>query len=165
MSQGSNPCPLHLLHWQAGSSSLATPGKPQLICVQLFAVPCTVARQAPLTMGFPRQNYWRGLLFPSPGDLPNWGIGPVSIGRWIAYHWATWEANICVYIHTHIYTYKYIYIYMLWKCCTQYASKFGKLSSGHRTGKGQFSFQSLRKAMPKNAQTTAQLHSSHMLVK
>ena len=54
---------------------------------------------------------------------------------------------------------------MLWKCCTQYASKLGKLSSGHRTGKGQFSFQSQRKAMPKNAQTTAQLHSSHMLVK
>jgi len=41
----------------------------------------------------------------------------------------------------------------------------GILSSGHRTGKGQFSFQSQRKAMPKNAQTTAQLHSSHMLVK
>ena len=41
----------------------------------------------------------------------------------------------------------------------------GKLSSGHRTGKGQFSFQSQRKAMPKNAQTTAQLHSSHTLVK
>ena len=54
---------------------------------------------------------------------------------------------------------------MLWKCCTQYASKFGKLSSGHRTGKDQFSFQSQRKAMPKNAQTTAQLHSSHKLVK
>ena len=52
---------------------------------------------------------------------------------------------------------------MLWKCCTQHASKFGKLNSGHRTGKGQFSFQSQRKAMPKNAQTTAQLHSSHML--
>ena len=44
-------------------------------------------------------------------------------------------------------------------------SKSGKLSSGHRTGKGQFSFQSQRKAIPKNAQTTAQLHSSHMLVK
>ena len=43
--------------------------------------------------------------------------------------------------------------------------KFGKLSSGHRTGKGQFSFQSQRKAIPKNVQTTAQLHSSHMLVK
>ena len=54
---------------------------------------------------------------------------------------------------------------MLWKCCTQYGSKFGKLSSGHRTGKDQFSFQSQRKAMPKNAQTTSQLHSSHMLVK
>ena len=54
---------------------------------------------------------------------------------------------------------------MLWKCCTQYASKIGKLSSGHRTGKGQFSFQSQRKAMPNNAQTTAQLHSSHTLVK
>ena len=39
--------------------------------------------------------------------------------------------------------------------------KFGKFSSGHRTGKGQFSFQSQRKAMPKNAQTTSQLHSSH----
>ena len=51
------------------------------------------------------------------------------------------------------------------KCCTQYASKFGKLSSGHRTGKGQFSFQSQIKAMPKNAQSTAQLYSSHMLVK
>ena len=50
---------------------------------------------------------------------------------------------------------------MLWKCCTQYGSKFGKLSSGHRTEKCQFSFQSQRKAMPKNAQTTAQLHSSH----
>ena len=51
------------------------------------------------------------------------------------------------------------------KSCIQYASKFGKLSSGHRTGKGQFSFQSQRKAMPKNAQTTAQFHSSHTLVK
>ena len=52
---------------------------------------------------------------------------------------------------------------ILWKCCTQYARKFGKLNSGHRTGKGQFSFQSQRKAMPKNAQNTAQLHSYHML--
>ena len=47
----------------------------------------------------------------------------------------------------------------------QYASAFRKLSSGHRTGKGQFSFKSQRNAMPKNAQTTAQLHSSHTLVK
>ena len=51
------------------------------------------------------------------------------------------------------------------KDCTQCLSKFGKLSSSHWTGKVPFSFQSLRKAMPKNAQTTAQLHSSHTLVK
>ena len=43
--------------------------------------------------------------------------------------------------------------------------KSGKLSSGHRTGKGQFSFQPQRKGMPKNVQTTAQLHSSHTLAK
>ena len=43
--------------------------------------------------------------------------------------------------------------------------KFGKLSSGHRNGKGQFSLQSQRKAMPRKVQTTAQLHSSHMLAK
>ena len=54
---------------------------------------------------------------------------------------------------------------MLWKCCTQYASKFGKLRSGHRTGKGQFSFQSQRKTRAKNVQTTVQLHSSHTLAK
>ena len=41
---------------------------------------------------------------------------------------------------------------ILLKCCIQYFSKFGKLSSGHRTGKGQFSFQSQRRAMPKNIQ-------------
>ena len=44
-------------------------------------------------------------------------------------------------------------------------SIFGKLSSGHRAGKGQFSFKSQRKTMPKNAQTTTQLHSSHTLAK
>ena len=40
--------------------------------------PWTVARQAPLTMGFSRQEYWSGLPFPSPGDLPNPGIKPKS---------------------------------------------------------------------------------------
>ena len=44
------------------------------------------------------------------------------------------------------------------KVLQSYAHKFGKLSSGHRTGKGQFSFQSQRKAMPKNAQTTEHSH-------
>ena len=50
------------------------------------------------------------------------------------------------------------------KCCTQYASKFGKLSSGHRTGKGQFSFQSQRRQCQRILKLT-QLHSSHTLVK
>ena len=54
---------------------------------------------------------------------------------------------------------------MLWKCCTQYVSKLGKVSRGHRAEKGQLSFQSQRKAMPKNVQTTIQLHSFHMLAR
>ena len=46
--------------------------------VRLFATPWTVARQAPLSMGFSRQEYWSGLPFPSPGDLPNSGMEPGS---------------------------------------------------------------------------------------
>ena len=46
--------------------------------VQLFATPWTVAYQAPLSMGFSRQEYWSGLPFPSPGDLPDPGIEPGS---------------------------------------------------------------------------------------
>ena len=58
---------------------------------------------------------------------------------------------------------------MLWKCCTQHASKFGKLSSGHRTGKVQFSLQSLRKAIAKeclNYHTIALIsHTSKIMLK
>ena len=46
--------------------------------IQLFAAPWPVACQVPLSMGSPRQEYWRGLPFPSPGDLPDPGIKPVS---------------------------------------------------------------------------------------
>ena len=46
--------------------------------VQLFATPWTIAHQAPHSMGFSRQECWSGLLFPSPGDLPNTGIKPMS---------------------------------------------------------------------------------------
>ena len=49
-----------------------------LSCVQLFVTPWTVADQAPPSMGFSRQEYWGGLPFPSPGDLPNPGIEPGS---------------------------------------------------------------------------------------
>ena len=54
---------------------------------------------------------------------------------------------------------------MLLKCCTQYVSKFGKPPVNIGLEKVSFSFQSQRKAMPKNVQTTAQLHSSHILAK
>ena len=46
--------------------------------VRLFVTPWTVAYQAPPSMGFSRQEYWSGLPFPSPGDLPNPGIKPGS---------------------------------------------------------------------------------------
>ena len=75
--------------------------------VQFFATLWTVAHQAPLSMGFFRQEYWSRLPFSPPGDLPDPGIEPVSpcIGRQILYHWATWEAPILekklktLYIH------------------------------------------------------------------
>ena len=50
--------------------------------VQLFATPWTVAHQTPPSMGFSRQEYWSGLPFPSPGDLPNPGIEPRSPSLW-----------------------------------------------------------------------------------
>ena len=61
-----------------------------------------IAHQAPLSMGFPRQKYWSGLPFPSPEDLHDAGIEPVSpnvscIGRCILYHWATREAHVLDY--------------------------------------------------------------------
>ena len=65
--------------------------------VQLFATPWTVAHQAPLSMGFSRQEYWSGLLCPPPGDLPNLGIkpkfpmSPASAGGFFTTG-ATWEA-------------------------------------------------------------------------
>ena len=49
-------------------------------CVRLFATPWTVARQAPLSSGFSRQECWSGLPFPIPGDLPNAGIQPTLAG-------------------------------------------------------------------------------------
>ena len=71
-----------------------------LIRVGLFSTPWTVARQAPLSMGFPRQEYWSGSPFLPPEDLPDSGIEPTSLaspalagGFFTA--WATWEALVC----------------------------------------------------------------------
>ena len=68
--------------------------------VRLFTTPWTISLEAPLSMGFPRQEYWSGLPFPSPGDLPNPGIKPESpespalAGRSFTTG-ATWEALSC----------------------------------------------------------------------
>ena len=65
------------------------------VCVQLFATPWTVAGQALLSLGFSGQKYWRGLPFPSPGDLPDPGIEPRSTalaGRFFTPSTA-WEAT------------------------------------------------------------------------
>ena len=58
--------------------------------VWLFGTLWTVAHQAVLFMGFSKQEYWSGLPFPSPGDLPDTGMEPMSqvscIARWVLYH-------------------------------------------------------------------------------
>ena len=72
--------------------------------VQLFVTPWTVARQAYLTMEFSRQDYWSGVPFPSPGDLPNPGMEPAILmspalaGRFFTTR-ATWELLMCIEFH------------------------------------------------------------------
>ena len=76
-----------------------------LSCVRPFVQPWTVARQAPLPMGFPRSEYWSGLPFPPPGDLPVPEIEPTSLlcpalaGRFFTTA-ANWEAQITEHIKT-----------------------------------------------------------------
>ena len=68
----------------------------ELSHVQLFVTPCTVACQAPLSVGFSRQEYWSGLLFPLPEDLPNPGIelaSPALAGRFFTTS-SIWETKI-----------------------------------------------------------------------
>ena len=67
--------------------------------VWFFVTPWTVARQAPLFMELSRQEYWSGLPFPSPGDLPNPGISCVCcIGRRILYRCATGKPYVSLYM-------------------------------------------------------------------
>ena len=78
--------------------------------VLLFATPWAVAHQAPPSMGFPRQEYWCGLPFPSPGDLPDTGIkskSPESAA--LAGGFFTPEPTVKpVYVYTYVYIYLYI---------------------------------------------------------
>ena len=61
--------------------------------VCLFVTAWTVARLVPLSVGFPRQEYWSGVLFPSPGDFPDSGIKFASPALQ-ENSFATWEASV-----------------------------------------------------------------------
>jgi len=98
-------------------------------CLSLFATLWTVARQAPLSKGFSRQEYWSGLPCPPPGDLPDPGIkllslmSPVLAGRFFTSS-STWEAPkrnmqpqnmnyrlyICIFLSLYIYTH-FLHLY------------------------------------------------------
>ena len=65
-------CVYIYIHTHGGGDGLVTNSGPT------FVTPWTVAHQSPLSMGFPRQEYWSGLTFPSPGDLLNPGIERTS---------------------------------------------------------------------------------------
>ena len=67
----------HTGGWEAGSARQGCVCV--LSCARLFVTSWTVARQAPLSMGFPRQEHWRRLPVPTPGDLPHPGIQPASL--------------------------------------------------------------------------------------
>ena len=90
-----------------------------------FAILWTVVHQAPLCMGFSRQEYWSGLPCPLPGDLPDLGMEPVSVispalANGFFTTSTTWEVHcglhiqvfkyICVCVCVYIYIYIYIYI-------------------------------------------------------
>ena len=67
--------------------------------VRLFVTPWTVAHQAPLSVGFSRQEYWSGLPFPSPGNLPNPESEPASLtSHALARRFFTTSAHCCMYI-------------------------------------------------------------------
>ena len=66
-----------------------------ILVVNYFVTPRTVTCQTPLSTGFPRQEYWSGLPFPSPGYLPDSRMEPISCtGRQILYHWASRQGSL-----------------------------------------------------------------------
>ena len=126
-----------------------------------LAIAWTIALQAPLSMRFARQEYWSVLPFPPPGDLPDpdqtchsWS------GKWILDHWSTWEPIISSITRV---------VILDPKCVSQSTDqgiiKEKKIQICDYHSRLWTAISKLGKAMPKNVQTTAQLHSSHTLVK
>ena len=83
-----------------------------------FVTPWIVAHQAPLSMGNPNQDYWSGLPFPSPEDLPDPGIKPRSLAGSLLYcrrilYQLSHQGSLymCIYLHICIYTSIFIYVY------------------------------------------------------
>ena len=83
--------------------------------VQLFATPWTIAYQAPPSMGFSGQEYWSGLPFPSPGDLPNSGIEPGSPAFQADALTSEPPGKPHVYLYMSIYMSTPIYIGLPWR--------------------------------------------------
>ena len=82
--------------------------------VQLFVTPWHVTCQVPLSMGFPKQEYWSGLPFPSPGDLPHPGIKPTSptlVGKF-----STTDHQGSPYVCVCVYRYRYNFRRMVYVC-------------------------------------------------
>ena len=89
-----------------------------LSCVRLFATPWTVAYQAPPSVEFSRQEYWSGLPFPSPGDLPDPGIEPGSPSLQAdTLTSEPPEKPIYTYTYIHTYTHTHTYIHTHTNIC------------------------------------------------
>ena len=103
-SSPNHPVPQHVtLFGDGGGGGFACIHAKSLSHVQLFATPWTVAHQAPLSMGFSRQECWSGLPFPPPGDLPEPGIEPESLlSPALARRFFTTCATMVVYCRAHL---------------------------------------------------------------
>ena len=91
------------------------------LCLTLCnPVDCTC--RAPLSMEFPRQEYWNGLLFPTPGDLPDPGIVPAFLASPALaggfFHSVTWEAHTHTHTHTHSHTHCWSIVDL--QCCISF---------------------------------------------
>ena len=104
--------PVYIPRNSIGGSLYSIPSLKSLSRVRLFVIPWTVAYQAPQPMEFSRQEYWSGLPFPSPGDLPNPGIKPGSLALQAdALPSEPPGKPICMYIHKHYIFFIQLYVH------------------------------------------------------